>query len=64
MPKLMHTESIYHLFHFLDLFLLLYLLNIWETLCMIHLLLRLSYQDHNTINQHFQKNVASTHFFF
>ena len=54
MLKLMHTENIYHLFYFLDLLLLLYLLNIQRILCMIYIFLNLFYEGDNLLAQHFQ----------
>ena len=50
--QLEHTEKNYG-HHFLDLLLLICFLTIQETLSMIYLFLRILYEDHNTINQHF-----------
>ena len=51
---LRHTENIYYLFYFLDLFLLLYLLTMQEILCMICFFLNLFYEVYNPLAQHFQ----------
>ena len=54
MIKLMHTENIYHTFHFSDLLLLFYLLTIRGFLFMIHPFLILLYEVYNPLAQHFQ----------
>ena len=46
MLKLMHTENIYHPFHFLDLLLLFYLSAIPE--------INLLYEVYNPLDRHFQ----------
>ena len=54
MIKLMHTENIYHPFHFLDLLLFFYLLTIQGILFMIHPFLTLLYEVYNPLAKHFQ----------
>ena len=54
MPRLPHTENIYHSFRFPELLLIFYLLTSPEILCMIRLFLNLLYEVYNRSAQHFQ----------